>query len=127
MPRGGLPVNRATLAFAILSLTTPSPGAERWSRVYRWSLVALAGTQAADVATSWNGHESNPLLRGPNGRFGGRAIGLKIGIMGGTVAFQQILRRKRPQLEGAMALGNFAGAGLTGWQAGRNVQIRRGR
>lgn len=121
-------MSRATLAFALFSLATPSPASDRWSKAYRWSLAALAGSQAADVATSWGGHESNPILRGPNGRFGGRAIGLKIGIMGGTVALQQLLRRKRPgKFEQSMALGNLAGAGLTGWQAGRNIQIRRGR
>jgi len=86
--------------------------------------MALAAASAADVHSSWGRPEGNPLLRGPDGRFGGRALGIKLGAAGAAGLAQWLALRRRPQWEGNVAALNFALAAWTGAVGASNY--RRG-
>lgn len=107
----------------LLALCGPvAPAQSRWCRVaYPISLGSLAAASAADAATSWGRNELNPMLGG--GRFGGRAMALKLSFtVGGTVAQRPLL--KSPQGCRAASIGNFIGAGILGAVAARNGATR---
>jgi hypothetical protein len=105
-------------------LDHPRPGA-RPSKLWRWSVAALAAGSAADSWSSYGHTELNPLLRGPQGRFSARAIGIKAAIAGGSVATQWLILRKRPETARAAALTNFAMAGIFTGVAARNRSASR--
>lgn len=72
----------------------------------------LAGASALDVASSWGRCcERNTLLASPDRRFGGRALAIKSGAVGGQLLLQYIVVRKSPKLAKVLGFVNFAGAG----------------
>ncbi len=103
-------------------LEHPQPGA-RPSRLWRWSVAALAAGSATDAWSSYGRFESNALLRDSRGRFSGRAIGLKAAFAGGGVAAQWLVFRKRPEMARAVAFTNFGMAGLFTGVAIRNRSL----
>lgn len=90
----------------------------RWGKVYRWSVVAMAGATALDAASSWGRLEANPLLRGSRGRFGLQGILLKGAMMTGAVVVQRRLGHHK-----AAAISNFATAGAFGGVAIYNFRL----
>lgn len=57
----------------------------------RLTFAAVVVAQAFDVHSSLGKREGNPLLRGPNGRFHpGRGVGVKLSILTGLFAAQEI-------------------------------------
>lgn len=108
------------LTIVLLLFTLNVQGAN-WKRVlYRVSQAALAAAHVADARTSMGLHEANPVLgRGP---FGTRQVLVKAGIAGAGLAVGELLARRNP---GAVAVGNFAAAGVIGTVAYRNSTLRR--
>jgi hypothetical protein len=104
------------------AFVTPSrPETHRSSRRMFWASVAvLAAASVADAASSWGRPELNPALRGTNGRFGTRAIAIKSGLVGATLAAEWLLGRNRPQSDRPFAMMNFAAGGGTAAVALRN-------
>jgi hypothetical protein len=100
-------------------LEHPRPGA-RPSKLWRISVVALAASSSADAWSSYGRHEMNPLLRSPDGRFSGKAIGIKAAIAGSGVVAQWLMLRHRPESAKAAALTNFGMAGIFTGVAVRN-------
>ena len=100
----------------------PRPGA-RPSKLWRFSVAALAAGSAADAWSSYGRTEVNPLLRSPSGTFSARALGIKAAIAGGGVAAQWIVLRKRPESARVAAITNFGMAGLFTGVAARNWRI----
>lgn len=94
-------------------------GQDRW---YNASLIAVGASQAADVASSWGGHELNPILG--TGRFGGRQTGIKLGIVGSGLTAQYVAVRRQPRHKRTATIINFALAGVTTAVAVRNWRIR---
>lgn len=90
-----------------------------------WSTVALVAASLVDVHSSWGKRESNPALQGPNGRFGARGMGIKLGIVGGMIVGQHFLVKSRPELANAVAWTNFGIAGVTTGVAARNYTFSR--
>lgn len=94
---------------------------------YNVSVMALAATQAADVATSVGRHELNPVLG--SGRFGARQVTIKAAIVGGSLLAQRLMLRshdhatvaKRKRIFARM---NFIMAGVTGVAAISNARQR---
>ena len=103
-------------------LEHPQPAA-RPSRLWRWSVAALAAGSATDAWSSFGRHEANPLLQDPRGQFSGRAIGIKAAIAGSGVTVQWLAFRKRPQMARAAAFTNFGMAGLFTGVAVRNRSL----
>lgn len=107
-------------------LEHPQPGA-RPSRLWRWSVAALAAGSATDAWSSFGRHEANPLLRDQRGQFSGRAIGIKAAIAGSGVAAQWLVFRRRPEAARAAAFTNFGMAGLFTGVAVRNRSLTANR
>ncbi len=103
----------ALLSAQLLSAQTPHSG--RKTRKLWWvALAALAAASAADAHSSWGRPEKNALLRGPDGRFGARALGIKLGAVGAAGLAQWLALRHRPRWEGSLAALNFTLAAWTG-------------
>jgi hypothetical protein len=104
----------AVLLVAAMPGWALSPKAKR-----RLTFVAAVAAQFLDVHSSLGRREANPLLRGPDGRFHvGRGVGLKLGILGGMFAAQEL----RPGREWTWINLGYAGA-ATG-VAIRNYRLR---
>lgn len=83
----------------------------------KWSFTALLAANGADAVTSWQRPELNPLL-GP--QFGVHSAAIKFGAIGGIIAAESLLLRRRPELQRTLAVGNFALAGALGSAAIHN-------
>jgi hypothetical protein len=103
-------------------LEHPQPGA-RPSKLWRFSVAVLAAGTAADAWSSYGHMETNPLLRGPGGRFSGKAIGIKAAVAGSSVAAQWLILRKRPETARSAAITNLGMAGVFFGVAARNRAV----
>jgi hypothetical protein len=118
-PPGSAPVR---LPFAPVRL-----GGEKGNReLRRWklSLVPLAASQTLDMSSSWGMRELNPVLAGPDGRFGARAATVKLGVVGAFVGIEYLIVRKHPHAARAFEKINWAGAAVTTSFAAHNYMIR---
>lgn len=88
-----------------------------------WSTVALVAASLVDVHSSWGKREANPALQGPNGRFGARGVGIKMGMVGGIILGQYFIVKSKPEFANAAAWTNFGIAGVTAGVAARNYTI----
>lgn len=92
--------------------------------LWKVSLSLLVASQIVDAQSSWGYHEGNGLLQSQYGTFGGKAIGVKIGVTAAVAAVQWAAHRKSlDPLEGSSGA-NLVMAGLTAGMAARNYQIR---
>lgn len=89
----------------------------------KWSLAALLAGNAADTATSWGQHETNPILRGRDGKFDAGSTGIKFGITGALIGAELLLSRHHPTAEKAFVVANFAVGGVMAGTAVQNYQI----
>lgn len=104
----------AVLLVAAMPGWALSPKAKR-----RLTFAAAVAAQFLDVHSSVGRREANPLLRGPDGRFHvGRGVGLKLGILGGLLAAQELL----PAREWTWINVGYAGAAAA--IAIRNYRLR---
>lgn len=86
----------------------------------RLTFVAVAVAQMLDLHSSLGRQEGNPLLRGPNGRFAaGRGVGVKLGILSGLLAAQEL----RPASYWNWVNVTYAGASAT--IAVRNYRVSK--
>ena len=102
-------------------------GGEKGNReLRRWklSLVPLAASQTLDMSSSWGMRELNPVLAGPDGRFGARAATVKLGVVGAFVGIEYLIVRKHPHAARAFEKINLAGAAVTTSFAAHNYMIR---
>ena len=81
-------------ALTILVCLNTAGQAADWKKLaWGGSMVYLSYGSAADAASSMGGQEANHFLAGPDGRFGGRGVGLKIGIAGGVAGLEYLTSR----------------------------------
>ena len=102
-------------------------GNQRWRNAWLVSAAVLAAANAADVASSRDLAEQNPLLRNSQGGFDARKGALiKAGATGGLLLVQAILRRRAGDgsLDKAFTIVNGAAAGAVGATAVRNSGLR---
>jgi hypothetical protein len=85
---------KALVIVALWVAASVGTAADWKSRPFRVSQVIYIGANAADIASSRGSWEANPLLRSPDGRFGGRGIAIKSGVLAGILATQWICHRK---------------------------------
>jgi hypothetical protein len=77
-----LPVQPSAPALSVESSARRGARQEQDQAPYRqWkiSLAPVVASQALDVASSYGMRELNPLLAGPDGRFGAQGAGIKLG------------------------------------------------
>ena len=92
-------------------------------KYYRWSLAAVAGSQAADIASSWGGIEANPML-GAGHTFGPREAAIKGGVVAGAQLAGWYFTRRYPKARRLLSHINFGVSGATTMVAIRNWRIR---
>jgi hypothetical protein len=128
------PAYRATIQPSPAGFVSPAESVSWKRRMWKASVAALAGASAVDAASSWGGHELNPLLRGTNGNFGGRAVAIKAGLAGGILVGQYFALRHTARggetggpggnTYATFGVVNFAAAAVLGGVAARNYGIR---
>ena len=114
------------LIFAGLSAQTPPPsardtgsgtekatqGASKPNRELAYALTAHAAGSALDGWSSWGKMEANSLLRGADGRFGWRGVGIKAAIFGGQAAGSVLIARKSPRYRKAVIAASWVSTGI---------------
>jgi nitric oxide reductase large subunit len=100
--------------------------AQKRSKRLWWASVALVvAASALDVASSRGGVETNPLMRGRNGKFNtGRAVMWKSIAMGGMLATEALVVRRSPTSARSAAMANIVTAGTVSGLAIRNLKIQ---
>jgi len=117
-------------SFAAISVGHPhtytlrTPQQQAAYNAWKYSVVAVAASQALDVASSWSMREVNPLLANSEGRFGMKAAGIKFGTTGAILAAQYWVLKTHPNKARKMAVLNWAGTALTSALAAHNFSIR---
>lgn len=107
-----------------------SERARGFTRLWKVSVALLAASSVADVHSSWGRLEANPVLRGPNGRFGMQGVVLKTMIASGVLGAQYLLLRNHPRAAKYGAVTNLIMAGVISAAAmsnyHRNAGVPRG-
>jgi len=114
---------RLIVLMLLLSGVVMADDLQRW----RWSAYAFAGSQAFDVATSWGQPESNPRLRGLNGRCcSSTGLVVKTAVAGMIILAQRHIIRKHPHSRAAKIFTgmNFGLAGTGAVIGIRNLRMR---
>ncbi len=68
--------------------------------------------------------ELNPMLAGPDGRFGAKATSIKIGTAAAVVGVEYLIVKKWPSSARTFSKLNWASSFLTGAFAAHNYAIR---
>jgi hypothetical protein len=110
-------------------LALPSFGeSKKWKKVWLASVAALGASNAADLHSSSGLWETNPLLRGPHGRFNARkGVLIKSIASGGLALLEVILLKKMPEMDlhKPFAITNMVVTGVVATTAVRNYHIPR--
>lgn len=110
------------LALLVL-LAPPAFSQERPRLSFLRAAVAIqCAANAADIASSWRQPEGTAWLA-TNGRFEGRALGVKIGLSAGISAASFLIGRKWRTSRPYVAAFNLGVAGSFGAAAGRNFIV----
>ncbi len=121
-------ITLATILAVVLALSSvnvlaqdrPAAPKSGSSKLYWTSVVFSAAGTAFDTGTSWGRLELNPIMRSRDGRFGARAVGLKVVVPVGIVVVQ---RRFFKRHQKAMAVANLAAGSL--WFVVGGVTVAR--
>lgn len=84
----------------------------------------MLAAQGLDIASSYGMRELNPLLAGPDGRFGAKATGIKVGTAAAVVGIEWLIVKKWPGAARAFSKLNWGSAALTGAVAAHNYSIK---
>ena len=114
-----------TLLIPRLSGTDQIETEDKMTRLWRWSAVAMITSNGLDIASSVGRHETNPVLG--TGEFGWRAIGIKSGVVIGSLLLQKLLVHKHPQITRPVAFSNFAVSSAVTGIAVSNFRVRKDR
>lgn len=107
----------AAVAYGAEAGEAARPGKRRW-----WvSVAAVAAASVMDMQSSWGRREVNPILRGPDGRFGARGAVVKSSMVGVSWGLQLLLLERKPRMSSAFSGANL---GLAAWMAGVAVRNR---
>lgn len=111
------------------SISAPEAGyvAERNAaglRSWKMSLVPMLAAQGLDIASSYGMRELNPLLASADGRFGGKATGIKLGSAVAVVGIEYLIVKKWPGAARMFSKLNWGSAVLTGAVAAHNYAIK---
>jgi hypothetical protein len=110
-------MKRLTIIAMLCSASWCSP-----HRLFKMSVVAVAGATAADISSSVGMRELNPILG--RGAFGPRQAGLCAGASGGVLLIEWFMVRHHAS-ERAAAVANFGMAAAHGAVAYHNYTLPR--
>lgn len=91
---------------------------------WKWSLAPLAASQALDATSSYGMRELNPALASADGRFGAKAVALKLSVTGALVGVEYLVVKIHPGAARFFTSINWSGAALTTGFAAHNFSIR---
>ncbi len=122
------PVERFEVARVVRSMPERDRAyaVEQKAAIQSWkrSLLPLVATQGLDIASSYGMRELNPLLAGADGRFGGKAAGIKIGATAAAVGIEYLIVKKWPGAARVFSKVNWGSSALTGAIAAHNFAIK---
>ena len=110
-------MKRLTIIAMLCSASWCSP-----HRLFKMSVVAVAGATAADISSSVGMRELNPILG--RGAFGPRQAGICVGASGGVLLVEWVMMRHQAS-ERAAAVANFGMAAAHGAVAYHNYTLPR--
>ncbi len=93
-------------------------------KAWRRSLIAVAASQSLDAISSWGMRELNPLLASADGRFGGRAVSIKLGATAAIAFAEYLVVKKYPRAARVFSRVNWSSAALTTGIALHNFAVR---
>jgi hypothetical protein len=93
-------------------------------RSWKTSLIPMVAAQGLDIASSYGMRELNPLLAGADGRFGGKAAGIKVGTTTAVVGIEYLIMKKWPGTARMFSKLNWGSGALTGAIAAHNFAIK---
>lgn len=103
-------------------LANPMPGRD-WRPLRKLSQACLILANSADIASSFQYPEANPILRDPRtGLLLHRGVAIKAGILAGWLIAQEWVGKGHPK---ATTIINFGGSAIVSGVAIRNFQIAR--
>jgi hypothetical protein len=97
---------------------------EAAKRGWKRSLIPVLASQALDSASSYGRWELNPLLADPSGRFGARAVTVKLGATAAIIGIEYWIIKKHPGAARVISKLNWSGAVITSGFAVHNFAIR---
>ncbi|SRR5581483_7998760 len=111
-------------AFESAARAAQEASQRRAIRQWKVSLAPVVASQTLDVASSYGMRELNPVLAGPDGRFGGRAAGIKLGAAAGLLGVEYLIVRRFPGSARVLSKINWSASVLTTGFAIHNFSIR---
>ncbi len=90
---------------------------------WKISLAPVIASQALDAYSSYGLRELNPVLAGPDHRFGYESALLKLGIAGTLMGVEYLVVRKHPGAAKLLWKLNLASAAVSGATAAHNFSI----
>ena len=94
-----------------------------WRRRWLISVAPVLASQTLDAASSWGLRELNPVLAGPDGRFGMKATAVKFGVIGGLLGAEYLIVKKFPASAKFFTVINYSKAGVTTGLAVHNYRL----
>jgi len=91
---------------------------------WKFSVLPVIATQGLDIASSYGMRELNPMLAGPDGRFGGKAATIKVGTTAAVVGIEYLIVKKWPGAARMFSKLNWGSSVLTGTFAAHNFVIK---
>jgi hypothetical protein len=93
-------------------------------RAWKFSLAPVIASQVLDVVSSYGMRELNPMLAGPDGRFGARGTGIKLGANAAILGIEYLIVRKHPRAARMFSRTNWSVSIVTTGFAAHNFAIR---
>jgi hypothetical protein len=104
--------------------TYRSVAEDRSYKAWKISLAPMIAGFAVDAASSRGLRETNPLLAGPDGRFGAKASIIKVGIAGALIGVEYLILRKHPGAAKLLWKLNLGSAAVSGFTTAHNYSLR---
>jgi hypothetical protein len=93
-------------------------------RQWKISLAPVVASQVLDVASSYGMRELNPMLAGPDGRFGAQGAGIKLGSTAAILSIEYLIARRHPHAASILSKINWSVSIATTGFAAHNFAIR---
>ena len=93
-------------------------------RAWKFSLAPVIASQVLDVVSSYGMRELNPMLAGPDGRFGARGTGIKLGANAAILGIEYLIVRKHTRAARILSRVNWSVSIVTTGFAVHNFAIR---
>jgi hypothetical protein len=93
-------------------------------RAWKISLVPVVASQSLDIASSYGMRELNPMLAGPDGHFGAKAVTIKLGATAAIIGVEYLIVKKWPGSARVLSKVNWGTSALTTGFAVHNFAIK---